>query len=180
MKLATGLLIYTLLYAAVGGAAAFGYAGIDDLLWSALAPFQPVPLDVSKALLYEEVPNFPNGRRFVSSAVWHSYWIARPQEITVWADIEIPERHIGDYWLLRRNDELPARHTFEMIFKLPPDDPHGGISGIDVLMTATESTPGDLLAGKWTSPPLPPNPPPEPSAPPSVSAYTRDGDPATG
>jgi hypothetical protein len=34
------------------------------------------------------------------------------------------------------------------MFKLPPDDPHGGISSIPgVLMKTTESTPGDQLAG---------------------------------
>jgi hypothetical protein len=50
---------------------------------------------------------------------------------------------------LRRNDDkaLPASHTVEVSFNLPPDFPHGGITNIPgVLMKQSESTRGVPLA----------------------------------
>jgi clan AA aspartic protease (TIGR02281 family) len=158
MKFATGLLIYALLCAAVGGAATFGYAGIDNLLWSAFAagPAQADTVDrtIPKAVLYEEDANDPYGRKFVGSAVWRTDYNA------IRADVDIPERRISLVWLLRPSQDpywwlrlmqdkvLPASPTVELIFKLRPDDPHGGISSIPgMLMKATESTRGDQLVG---------------------------------
>jgi hypothetical protein len=48
------------------------------------------------------------------------------------ADIEIPALNISIRWSLRRNDDrrLPASHTVEIVFTLPPDFPHGGISNV--------------------------------------------------
>jgi hypothetical protein len=51
---------------------------------------------------------------------------------------------------LRRNDDkaLPASHTIEMMFTLPPNFTHGGITNIPgVLMKQSESTRGVALAG---------------------------------
>ena len=67
------------------------------------------------------------------------------------ADIEIPAQNISIRWSLRRNDDkaLPASHTIEMMFTLPPNFPHGGITNIPgVLMKQSESTRGVALAGR--------------------------------
>jgi hypothetical protein len=51
---------------------------------------------------------------------------------------------------LRRNDDktLPASHTVEVMFTLPPDFAHKGITNIPgVLMKQSESTRGVPLAG---------------------------------
>jgi hypothetical protein len=61
-------------------------------------------------------------------------------DLAIRADIEIPEQKISARWSLRRNDDS---HTVEVMFTLPPDFPHGGITNIPgVLMKQSESTPG--------------------------------------
>jgi clan AA aspartic protease (TIGR02281 family) len=170
MKFATRLLIYALLCAV--GAAAFGYAGIDDLLWSAFAagPAQAdtvdptIPKSVptvrwgqespSRAVLSEEDANDPIGRQFVGTAVWRTDRVpsgrGQAPELAIRADIEIPEPRISVKWSLRRNDDkaLPASHTVEIVFTLPADFPHGSIANIPgVLMKQGESTRGIPLVG---------------------------------
>ena len=107
-----------------------------------------------KVVLYEEDPNDPAGKRYVGSAVWRTEPVppapGQPPDLAVRADIEIPERKISTRWSLRRNDDkaLPASHTVEIMFTLPPDFPHGGISNIPgVLMKQAEQTRGVPLAG---------------------------------
>jgi hypothetical protein len=111
-------------------------------------------LVAQKVVLYEEDPNDPAGKHFVGSAVWRTESVppapGQPPDIAIRADIEIPEQKISARWSLRRNDDkaLPASHTVEVNFSLPPDFPHGGITNIPgVLMKQSESTPGVPLAG---------------------------------
>jgi hypothetical protein len=111
-------------------------------------------LVAQKVVLYEEDQNDPAGKRFVGSAVWHTDQVApapgKPPEVTVRADIEIPEQRLGLRWSLRRNDDkaLPASHTVEIMFSVPADFLHGSISNIPgVLMKQGESTRGVPLAG---------------------------------
>ena len=111
-------------------------------------------LVAQKVVLYEEDQNDPSGKRFVGSAVWHTDRVApapgKPPEVTVRADIDIPDQRLGLRWSLRRNDDkaLPASHTVEIMFSVPADFPHGSISNIPgVLMKQGESTRGVPLAG---------------------------------
>jgi hypothetical protein len=107
-----------------------------------------------KVVLYEEDQSDPAGKRYVGSAVWRTDRVApapgQPAQIAIRADIDIPEQKIGMRWSLRRNDDkaLPASHTVEIMFTLPADFPHGGISNIPgVLMKQGESTRGVPLVG---------------------------------
>ena len=107
-----------------------------------------------RVAFYEEDQGDPSGKQYRGTVVWRIDNVSPSPGLTpriaIRADIEIPERHISLRWSLRSNDDdtLPASHTIELMFKLPPDDPHGGISSIPgVLMKTTESTPGDQLAG---------------------------------
>jgi hypothetical protein len=53
-------------------------------------------------------------------------------------------------WSLRRNDDsrLPASHTVEIVFTLPPNFPHGGIANVPgMLMKPGEPTRGVPLGG---------------------------------
>jgi hypothetical protein len=107
-----------------------------------------------KVVLYEEDPNDPAGKRYVGSVVWRTESAppapGKPPDLAVRADIEIPEQKISARWSLRRNDDkaLPASHTVEVMFTLPPVFPHGGITNIPgVLMKQSESTRGVPLAG---------------------------------
>jgi hypothetical protein len=111
-------------------------------------------LVAQKVVLYEEDQSNPNGTQFVGSAVWRTERVppgaGQKPDVVVRAEIEIPEQKVSVRWSLRRNDDkqLPASHTVEIVFTLPPDFPHGGISNIPgVLMKQGETTRGVPLNG---------------------------------
>jgi hypothetical protein len=115
---------------------------------------QPGAAVAQRVVLYEEDPADPQGKRFVGSAIWRTETISpgpgKSPELAIRADIEIPERKLAMTWSLRRNTDqsLPATHTVEIMFKLPPDFPAGSISNVPgILMKQTESTRGVPLAG---------------------------------
>jgi len=112
------------------------------------------PLVAQKVMLYEEDAAEPAGRSFGGSADWRTESISpgagQSPTLALRADIEIPDQHIGVRWTLRNNDDaaMSASHTMEIMFSLPPDFSHGGISRIPaVLMKQAESAPGIPLAG---------------------------------
>jgi hypothetical protein len=107
-----------------------------------------------KVVLYEEDQANPNGKQYVGSAVWRTDRVppspGQKPEVAVRADIDIPDQKISIRWSLRRNEDkqLPASHTVEIMFTLPQDFPHGGISNIPgVLMKQGETTRGVPLNG---------------------------------
>jgi len=107
-----------------------------------------------RVVLYEEDPNDPQGKRSVGSAVWRTEAVSpgtgKPPELAVRADIEIPERKISITWTLRRDNESngSTSHTIEIMFKLPPDFPSGGILNVPgIWMKQAEQTQGTALAG---------------------------------
>jgi len=108
-----------------------------------------------KVVLYEEDQNDPAGKRFAGQAVWRTEMAApapgQPAEMVVRAEIDIPEQKLGLRWSLRRNNDkqLPASHMVEVMFNLPPEYAHGGISSIPgILMKQSETTRGIPLAGQ--------------------------------
>jgi hypothetical protein len=114
----------------------------------------PIAAVAQRVVLYEEDPSDPNGKQYVGSAVWRTETVSpapgQPPEMAVRADIEIPDRKITMRWSLRRNVDasLPASHTIEIMFNLPPDFSHGGIQNIPgILMKQSEQTRGVPLAG---------------------------------
>src|SRR5262249_18537961 len=118
------------------------------------APQQAAADVAQRVVLYEEDPDDPGGKRFVGSAVWRTERVAPgaglPPEKVVRADINIPERKMTMKWSLRRNADktLPASHTVEVVFTLPPDFSHGGVQNVPgVLMKEAEQTRGVPLAG---------------------------------
>jgi hypothetical protein len=107
-----------------------------------------------KVVLYEEDPANPNGTQFVGAATWRtervSPGVGQKPEVVIRGDIEIPEQKISVRLSLHRNDDkqLPASHTVEIMFKLPPDFSHGGISTIPGIMVKQgETTRGIALNG---------------------------------
>ncbi len=107
-----------------------------------------------KVVLYEEDQTNPNGTQFVGSAVWRTERVApgpgQKPDVVVRAEVEIPEQKVSMRLSLRRNDDkqLPASHTVEIVFTLPPDFLHGGISNIPgILMKQGETTRGVPLNG---------------------------------
>jgi hypothetical protein len=115
---------------------------------------QPAVTASQKVVLYEEDPANPNGQRFVGSVIWRTEMVTarlgQPPEVAIRADIEVPERKLAMTWSLRRNTDksLPASHTVEIMFKVPPDFPAGGISNVPgILMKQAERTTALPLAG---------------------------------
>jgi hypothetical protein len=115
---------------------------------------QAGPAVAQRVVLYEEDQNDPQGKRFVGSAVWRTETVSPgpglAPELAVRADIEVPDRHMTVTFSLRRNTDqaLPASHTIEIMFNLPPDFPGGGIANVPgVLMKQSEQARGTPLAG---------------------------------
>jgi hypothetical protein len=109
---------------------------------------------VQRVVLYEEDPEDAQGKRYTGTVNWKtemkSVTPGRSPEMVVRADIEIPERKMAVTWTLRRNTDpsLPASHTIEIVFNLPPDSPTGGVYKVPgVLMKQSEQTRGLPLAG---------------------------------
>jgi hypothetical protein len=115
---------------------------------------QAGPAVAQRAVLYEADPNDPQGKRFPGSVVWRTETVSPgpglAPELVVRADISIPERHMTMTWSLRRNTDkaLPASHTIEVMFNLPPDFAGGGIANVPgILMKDSEEVRGMPLAG---------------------------------
>jgi hypothetical protein len=117
---------------------------------------QAGPAVAQRAVLYEQDANDPQGpgKQYVGSVTWRTETISPgtglAPELEVRADITIPERKISVTWTLRRNVDqaLPASHTIEIMFNLPPDFPKGGIANVPgVLMKESEPARGIPLAG---------------------------------
>jgi hypothetical protein len=107
-----------------------------------------------RVVLYDEDPAEPQGKQYVGTVVWHTEPVAatatQPADVAVRADLEIPDRKLKMTFYLRRNSDssLPASHTIELTFMLPPDFAGGGIANVPgVLMKSNEQTRGTPLAG---------------------------------
>jgi hypothetical protein len=107
-----------------------------------------------KVVLYEEDPTNPNGAQFVGTATWHTERVppgaGQNPEVVIRGDIEIPEQKVSVRLSLRRNEDkqLPASHTVDIQFKLPPDFSHGGVSNIPGIMVKQgETNRGIALSG---------------------------------
>jgi hypothetical protein len=108
---------------------------------------------VQRAVLYDEDPSNPTGNQYVGSVTWNieKVTIAGQQpEIGIRADVDIPERKFKMTMSFRRNSDksLPASHTAQLIFTLPPDFTNGGIADMPgILMKSDEESRAKPLAG---------------------------------
>jgi cell division septation protein DedD len=107
-----------------------------------------------RAVLYEEDPSSPKGRQYVGSVIWRTQPVKasanQKADIAVRADVEIPDRKFKMTLSFRRNTDtsLPASHTAELTFILPPDFAGGGVSNVPgILMKSNEQARGTPLAG---------------------------------
>ena len=115
---------------------------------------QAGPAVAQHALLYEADANDPKGKQFTGSVVWRTETVSPgpglAPELVIRGDVSIPERHMTVTWSLRRNTDkaLPASHTIEVMFNLPPDFAGGGIANVPgILMKDSEEVRGMPLAG---------------------------------
>jgi hypothetical protein len=107
-----------------------------------------------RVVLYDEDPSDPKGKQYVGSAIWRTEQIkasgGQNADIAVRADIEIPDRKFKMTMSFRRNTDtsLPASHTAELTFILPPDFTGGGVGNVPgLLMKSNEQARGTPLAG---------------------------------
>ena len=117
-------------------------------------PGVQTPAVAQRVVLYEEDPSDPAGKRYVGSAIWRTETVSPgpglAPELAVKANIEIPDRRITMTFSMVRNTDpkLPASHTIDIRFNLPPDFPGGGIANVPgILMKQAEQTRGVPLAG---------------------------------
>jgi type II secretory pathway pseudopilin PulG len=112
------------------------------------------PPIAQRVVLYDEDLSDPRGRQYVGQAVWRTDQVGgsngQSSDIAVRADVEIPDRKLKMTFMFRRNKDssLPASHTVELIFVVPPDFVDGGIDKVQgILMKSNEQARGTPLAG---------------------------------
>ncbi|WP_426613657.1 hypothetical protein [Bradyrhizobium sp. McL0616] len=127
---------------------------IPDRVGQPSASDQPVAPVAQKVVLYDEDPSDPKGKQYVGSVVWRLEPIKasgnQKADVAVRADIEIPDRKFKMTMSFRRNTDssLPASHTAELTFILPPDFPGGSVANVPgILMKSNEQARGTPLAG---------------------------------
>jgi hypothetical protein len=126
---------------------------ITDRVGQPPATEQVAPV-AQRVVLYDEDPSDPKGKQYVGTVVWRTEPIkaaaGQPADIAVRADIEIPDRKFKMTMSFRRNTDtsLPASHTAELTFILPPDFDGGGVANVPgILMKSNEQARGTPLAG---------------------------------
>src|SRR5450631_2551923 len=107
-----------------------------------------------RVVLYDEDPSDPKGKQYVGTVIWRTEQIkaanSQTADIAVRADIDIPDRKFKMTMSFRRNTDtsLPASHTAELTFILPPDFTGGGVGNVPgILMKSNEQARGTPLAG---------------------------------
>jgi hypothetical protein len=103
--------------------------------------------------LYEEDPSDPNGKRYTGSVVWRMEQMPPAagggSELAVTAHVSVPDRPLKMTMAIRRNLDktLPASHTIEVKFDLPPDASSSDVQDVaGVMMKPTAEAAGQNLA----------------------------------
>jgi hypothetical protein len=127
---------------------------IADRVGQSTVSDQVAPV-AQKVVLYDEDPAEPKGKQYVGTVVWRTEQFkgsgGKPGDLAVRADIDIPDRKFKMTMSFRRNTDtsLPASHTAELTFILPPDFVGGGIYTVPgILMKSNEQARGTPLAGQ--------------------------------
>ncbi len=118
-------------------------------------PLGENPAVSQRAMLYEETPNNENGVASPANVVWRTEQIpasvaGQPAETQLRADIAIADRKMQVILLIKRNTDatLPASHTLEIQFVLPPDFNNEGIASVPgLLFKESEDARGTVLDG---------------------------------
>ncbi|BAM87618.1 conserved hypothetical protein [Bradyrhizobium oligotrophicum S58] len=103
---------------------------------------------VSHAVLYQEDPQDPHGKRYLGTVTWHVVPAAGTVPASIKGDVEIDKRMKATL-SLRPNveSEMPASHIMEVKFNWPDDPTHVGVDTLKGLsMKARESGRGAPLS----------------------------------
>ncbi len=106
-----------------------------------------------RAVLYEEDPGNPKGKRADGQVTWRivptTDASAPPGDITILGDVEVPSRDLRMTLSIRRNFEstLPASHTIQMEFAPSLDFAGGSIKQVmGLTMKTSEAAKGAAIA----------------------------------
>lgn len=114
-------------------------------------PVDPGSLVSQRAILYEEAPDQQGGNAFAGQVVWRTGPAPGGSgETEIRGEITIPERNIKVTLAIKRNLDatLPASHTIDIQFTLPPDFSNAGIGNVPgILFKPTEEAGGSALTG---------------------------------
>jgi hypothetical protein len=113
---------------------------------------QTAPPGSQKAILYEEDSSDPNGKSYTGWVTWRTEpgTGANAGDNTIVAQVVLPDRPLSMTMSFLRNLDrsLPASHTIEVKFDIPPDAPTKGILDVvGVMMKPNEEVSGQQLAG---------------------------------
>ncbi|UFZ07869.1 helicase [Bradyrhizobium ontarionense] len=103
---------------------------------------------MSHAVLYQEDPQDPHGKRYLGTVTWHVEPAAGSVPASIKGDVEIDKRMKATL-SLRPNleNEMPASHLMEVKFNWPDDPTHVGVDSLKgVSMKARESGRGAPLS----------------------------------
>jgi len=103
---------------------------------------------ISHAVLYQEDPQDPHGKRYLGTVTWHVVPAAGTVPASIKGDVEIDKRMKATL-SLRPNieNEMPASHIMEVKFNWPDDPAHVGVDTLKGLsMKARESGRGAPLS----------------------------------
>jgi hypothetical protein len=113
-----------------------------------------VPIE-QRAILYEEDPADPKGKRYTGGVTWRTESISAasggPAEVVVKADLNVLDAKTAVSMTFRRNIDrtLPASHVVEIKFDRPRDAANGEISKLHGLLMKQEGkTHGSPLEGE--------------------------------
>jgi len=117
------------------------------------APSNVAPV-AQRATLYEEAPDRQGGTASAGTVVWSVETAPGKDggaaETQLRGVVDLPDPKIKMTLLVRRNTDatLPASHTIDIQFQLPPDFPNGGIANVPgILFKNTEDAGGTALSG---------------------------------
>jgi hypothetical protein len=102
------------------------------------------PTEQQRAVLYEEDPTDPKGKRYAGGVTWRTENISAapgtPPEVVVKADLNVADAKTAVSMTFRRNTDrtLPASHVVEIKFDRPRDTPNGEISKLHGLLVKQE------------------------------------------
>jgi len=117
---------------------------------SASAP-SPRPPDAQRVMLYEEDPTNPDGMSYQGWAVWRIDPGASSDaaDAAIICQVALPDRPMAVTLAIRRNTDrgLPASHTIDLKFDIPPGSPTQGVLDVaGIMMKPNEESSGQQLA----------------------------------
>jgi tetratricopeptide (TPR) repeat protein len=102
----------------------------------------------------EEDPKNPQGKQYAGQVTWRTIQIgggaSGPKDVQIRGDIDIPDLKLKLTLIINRNldTSLPASHTIEMTFMLPPGFSNGSVEKVPgVMMKSNELSREEPLAG---------------------------------